>query len=54
MPLFVNIEFQQFPNKINIILVDKIYINTIYSVLKSVDLIDFFDVKKWLKISLIP
>ncbi len=52
MPLIVNIEFQQFPNKINIFLVFHININTIYCALKSVDFIDVFGGKKTLKTSL--
>jgi hypothetical protein len=33
-------------------LVFHVNVNTIYCALKSVDFIDFFDLKKWLKISL--
>ena len=51
MPLMVNIEFLQFPNKINTFLVFKININTISCTLKNVDFIDFFEDKKWLKTS---
>ena len=54
MPLMVIIEFQQFPNKINIFLVFHININTIYCVLKNVDFIGIFEDKKWLKTSLNP
>jgi len=51
MPLIVNIEFLQFPNKINTFLVFHININTIYCALKNVDFIDVFVGKKWLKTS---
>ena len=54
MPLIVNIEFLQFINKINIFLVFHIIVNTISCKLKSIDFIDFFIEKKWLKISLNP
>ena len=54
MPLIVNIEFLQFPNKINTFLVLQININTIYCALKNVDFIDVSEGKKWLKTSLNP
>ncbi len=52
MPLMVNIEFQQFPSEINIFLVFHVNINTIFCMIKNVDFIEFFNRKKWLKISL--
>ncbi len=52
MPLIVNIEFLQFPNKINTFLVFKININTIACKLQSVDFIDVLAGQKWLKTSL--
>ena len=52
MPLMVNIEFQQFLNKINTFLVFHININTISSMIKKVDFIEFFDDQKAVKISL--
>ena len=52
MPLMVNIECQQFPSKINIFLVFHVNINTIFCMIKNVDFIEFFNLKKWLKISL--